>query len=117
MILLEVLRNLLGRPATERYPAVKPQVPPGFRGRVKHDPKLCIYCGLCARSCPSGAIAVDPVKKTWTYDVGKCVFCGHCEDVCRDVPKRNAIKLGPDWELASERRPKPIVSRSSGRSR
>ena len=56
-------------------------------GKPVYDPAKCVYCTLCAKKCPAGAITVDRAAKTWTLDEDKCVSCGTCAEVC---PK-NAI--------------------------
>lgn len=33
---------------------------------------------------------------TWEFNCGRCIFCGRCEEVC----PTEAIKLGPEFELA-----------------
>jgi formate hydrogenlyase subunit 6/NADH:ubiquinone oxidoreductase subunit I len=35
--------------------------------------------------------------RTWSLFYGRCIFCARCEEVC----PTGAIKLGPDFELAS----------------
>ncbi len=42
----------------------------------------CVYCTLCAKQCPEGAITVDRANKTWEVDEEKCVKCGICIDKC-----------------------------------
>ena len=95
------LGNLFRRRFTQNYPKVKPKLPPDFRGKLFHDRSKCIYCGLCEKYCPSGAIKVDKVKKTWTHDLGKCVFCGQCEETCHLMPKKDAIKMSTEFEMAT----------------
>ena len=56
-------------------------------GKPVYDSNKCVYCTLCAKKCPAGAITVDRANKTWTLDEDKCVACGTCAEVC---PK-NAI--------------------------
>ena len=50
---------------------------------------MCVYCTLCAKKCPQGAIDVNREKKTWTLDEEKCISCGTCADSC---PKK-AIEM------------------------
>ena len=52
------------------------------KGRVTMDPEKCIYCTLCARNCPAGALTVDRKAKTWVLDEDLCVACGTCQGAC-----------------------------------
>ena len=42
----------------------------------------CVFCGICAKKCPEGAITVDRPNKSWTIDSEKCVGCGVCISSC-----------------------------------
>ena len=57
-------------------------VKPRDDGLPVSDPAKCVYCTLCAKKCPAGAITVDRANKTWTLDEDKCIGCGTCHDVC-----------------------------------
>ena len=46
----------------------------------------CVFCGLCAKKCPEGAITVDRANKEWKLDEEKCVGCGLCVSSC---PKKS----------------------------
>ena len=65
--------------------------------KMRIDPNRCKACGLCAKSCPFGAIAhmVRPCKKACPVDAisydengfcviddEKCIHCGHCIHSC-----------------------------------
>ena len=96
-LIKEVLR--VGE-ATIPYPFVPAEVTPGFRGKPKHDPELCIACAACAVACPSNALTMatdtDQGIVTWSIFYGRCIYCARCEEVC----PTGAIQLGPDFELA-----------------
>jgi len=87
----EVIKNLLKKPITVRFPAESIPIADGYRGEHEYDIDKCISCGLCARICPNKAIEMVEVPKKYknkykkTYpriDLGKCCFCGLCRDVC-----------------------------------
>jgi hydrogenase-4 component I len=42
----------------------------------------CNMCGDCARACSGHAICVG---ETWSVDLGKCVFCRDCYDICEHI--------------------------------
>ena len=67
-------------PVCEERPA--PAVQPRDDGKPVQDPSNCIYCTICARKCPAGALTVDRAAKTWTLDGDACVGCGTCAEAC-----------------------------------
>lgn len=77
-------------PAAPAAPAEVPaaEVKPRDDGKPVSDPAKCVYCTLCAKKCPAGAIEVDRANKTWKLDDEKCVACGTCAEVC---PKKCII--------------------------
>ena len=98
-MLKEVISQILTAPATQKYPAVRPKIPEGFRGKQIFDINLCISCGLCASDCPAKAIEMVDVegKKRPLFHLDRCVFCYQCAEGC----PRNAIKETGFFELAS----------------
>ncbi len=50
----------------------------------------CVYCGLCAKTCPCDALTVNRKEKVWKVDQGTCVSCGACVEKC---PKK-CLSLG-----------------------
>ena len=69
-------------------PAAPVEVKPRDDGKPVSDPSKCVYCTICARKCPVGALEVDRANKTWVLDEDKCVACGTCADAC---PKKCII--------------------------
>lgn len=106
-LIKEVWNNLLKKPATIKYPFEKPPVSRIYRGKHELVRERCTGCGLCAAICPSFAINMKTVDEKIfpEIDLGKCIFCYQCEDVC----PRGAIKRGREYELASWNRSEVIV--------
>ena len=67
-----------GKAKTEK----KPPATPRADGKPVQNAKACVYCTICARRCPAGALAVDREAKRWTLDEALCVGCGNCAGVC-----------------------------------
>ena len=44
-----------------------------------HSPAQCLHCGICARICPSGALAA---AERVHVDRSKCARCGMCAEAC-----------------------------------
>ena len=56
------------------------------------DLDTCVFCGLCAKNCPQGALSVDRASKSWKLDETLCVSCGLCVEKC---PKK-CLEMGAD---------------------
>jgi formate hydrogenlyase subunit 6/NADH:ubiquinone oxidoreductase subunit I len=76
------LKNLNSRPATLMYPKKKRVFYARTRGHIAIGIESCIFCGICAKKCPSGAIRVDKTGKVWEIDRLKCVQCNACVESC-----------------------------------
>ena len=94
----DVIVHLFHKPATEKYPFVRPDIPDGFRGRHIFYFDRCISCSRCERVCPANAIEMIEVdeKKYPLFKLDRCVFCYECAVSC---PK-DAIEFSKDFELA-----------------
>ena len=88
-----ILKNLFSKPATKGYPFEPAVFPDRMRGHVSIEIEKCITCGICARSCPPGALQVDRAAGTWTINRFDCVQCGSCVNVC---PKK-CLQIVPGY--------------------
>jgi ech hydrogenase subunit F len=96
-MLRNVLRNSLRKPVTRRYPQEAYSPHPDARGQLSMNPDVCIYCSVCEKRCPTGAITVTRKPgKSWTLRPHQCILCGYCIEVC---PKKcmfmNPAHRGP----------------------
>lgn len=98
-MLKEVLGSIFKKPATNRYPAQKLDMPERFRGKLKFYPDKCIGCKMCMRDCPTNAITITKRGENQfeaEFDLSRCIYCAQCVDTC---PKK-ALESTPDVELA-----------------
>jgi NADH-quinone oxidoreductase subunit I len=106
----QILRAILEKPNTRRYPYISIMVPAGFRGKPIHDPLRCMSCGLCARDCPAAAIEMvesrmTPGHRMPSFNLDRCVFCFQCAESC----PRSAIVPSALFELASTKKERLTV--------
>jgi formate hydrogenlyase subunit 6/NADH:ubiquinone oxidoreductase subunit I len=82
------LKNLFGGSITMPFPKAAP-TEVDYRGQLQLDETRCIGCGKCATFCTTKVIEVKRDKDNkdayqWSYDAGKCTFCGRCLDACKN---------------------------------
>ncbi len=87
---------------TMAYPAGPlPELPARFVGRPVIDPGASAEDGrACAGVCPTGAMQFQEPPERLTLDMGRCLFCGACRDVCGS----RAVRFSRDHRLAAARR-------------
>ena len=90
---LVVTGTYLKKKPAPKKPAANAEEPastvkPRDDGLPVTDPAKCVYCTLCAKKCPAGALTVDRKEKIWKLDEDKCIGCGTCHEVC---PKKAIV--------------------------
>lgn len=75
-----------------------------YRGLIHNNPEGCVGCGACAYVCPTAAIVVTRGANSfnWSYDPGRCTFCGRCIDRCRPGSLSIESKLPPIYAKQGE---------------
>lgn len=93
-----LLRNVLQGPSTDPYPFGPTFDPEGIRGKVVIDPDKCMGCGMCAYTCPGGAINIEKRDDGHTITVyhNTCCKCANCQEYC----PTGAITMCGDWHAA-----------------
>ncbi len=86
---------------TLKYPFVKIEAPPEYRGVPHINPRLCIGCGACVNACPADALLrIDDYEKGTrkiVLDVGRCIRCARCDEAC----PTGAIRMTRNFEVAT----------------
>ena len=120
-IFKRAVSHIFTKPATTKYPFVKPQLPEDARCKTVYEIKSCNVidigtgkkvdltldvksivgsnCRVCVRDCPAAAIEIVEVegKKRPQIRFDKCIFCHQCVESC----PRGAIKSSIFYELAT----------------
>ncbi|MBP1755873.1 MAG: 4Fe-4S ferredoxin iron-sulfur binding domain protein [Firmicutes bacterium] len=77
-----LFKNLFHGPFTVQYPIKKKDSYERTRGRIGIDIDDCIFCSMCQRRCPTGAIQVDKAASSWSIERLSCIQCNYCTEVC-----------------------------------
>ena len=99
---MTMLKNLVSPPVTKNYPESPAVYPERSRGHIEITVDECISCGLCVRSCPTGALEVDKTAGSWTINRFDCIACGYCVEKC---PKK-CLHMVPGYQ-------EPMMEKSS----
>ena len=86
------LKWALRKPPTTQYPFEARKAIAGSRGQLIFTQDNCVYCTVCAKRCPTGALKVDRAQKKFVLDRLRCISCGCCVEIC---PK-NSLALSTD---------------------
>jgi len=98
-VLKEVFSRVSQGYRTADYPRKPPTLPARFRGRPRISTGSCpAGCEQCTDSCPTGAIVSH--EGSCRIDLGACLFCGTCADVCPD--KR--VQFTQEYRMAASHR-------------
>jgi formate hydrogenlyase subunit 6/NADH:ubiquinone oxidoreductase subunit I len=119
-IFRRVASHIFTKPATTKYPFVKPILPEDARCKTVYTIESCNVidigtgnegltmdvrsivgsnCKVCVRDCPAAAIEIVEVegKKRPQIRFDKCIFCHQCVESC----PRGAIKSSCFYEMAT----------------
>lgn len=77
-----LLKSMVHGPYTVKYPIKKKEAFERTRGKIDINMPECIYCGMCQRRCPTGAINVSREDKKWSIGRLQCIQCSYCVEVC-----------------------------------
>ena len=120
--LATTVRHMFGKPVTEQYPEVKPDLPPNYRGvhrlnRDDRDRVKCVACYMCATACPAHCIDIvaapspwpdrEKYPETFVIDELRCIYCGMCEEAC----PVDAIELTSLYDLTGLSREQMIFDK------
>jgi ech hydrogenase subunit F len=92
-----IFKNLAHGPYTVLYPVNQKKKFERTRGKVMVAIDDCLFCGLCQRRCPTGAISVDRARSSWNINRLKCIQCNYCGEVC---PKK-CLKMNSEYTQPS----------------
>lgn len=99
-----IFANLFTKPATLMYPVVKREFTHNTRGKIEINVEDCVFCGICSKKCPTGAIGVDRASKKWEIERFKCIACSYCVESC---PKK-CLSMGNEYSKPASVKDKEV---------
>jgi ferredoxin len=81
-------------------------LPPGLLGEVRLDAARCTLCGVCARLCPTEALAYSGSLTRLAFTEAGCVQCGLCVRACPE----HAVTMTPRLLTSAAARNAPRVA-------
>lgn len=78
-----ILKNSLKMSAQKIRPDIPFKKPFTFAVGKKIDESSCTNCQECAMFCPTGALSILRDNTGIVFQVGKCIACSICNDVCK----------------------------------
>jgi len=93
-----IIKSLFKCPATTLFPLAPKTDCKLVRGQVANNIPECIFCGICQKKCPTGAIKVSREGKSWEIERSRCVLCTNCVEFC---PKK-CLSMNSKLTPASE---------------
>lgn len=107
-MLKEIIARVKEGYQTSGFPETEPALPDRFCGRPIIDFNKCpASCHLCSDVCPTSAIV--GTADGLCLDMGKCLFCGECANVC----PHGAISFTREYRLSAWDRNDLIIKASS----
>ena len=79
---------------TGKFPPAAPNLPPDFRGRPEIDPETTQADVKAMQAVCPVPEALSHDGKTACLDMGRCLFCGRCAEVCSKVRFTKEYRLG-----------------------
>jgi Ni,Fe-hydrogenase III small subunit/Pyruvate/2-oxoacid:ferredoxin oxidoreductase delta subunit len=100
-----VISRIRQKHRTISYPKEIPALPDRFNGKPVIDSSKCNDdCHLCIDICPVEALKKK--KNELSLDMGRCLFCGDCADICPSA----AITFSRDHRLAAKAKSDLVLS-------
>jgi len=100
-----IIQSLFRKEATVPYPMEPMPKDPLVRGHVDIDIDACIFCGICGKKCPTGALRIDRNDKEWEIARFECIVCGACCEAC---PKK-CLHMRPELTPSAAETNKDLV--------